>query len=299
MTANKNSTDTLLPHNMFAAHSAASFMLRGPAVTRAPDDDSGHDAAAAERAAAEAEDARVAEEARVAAEAEAAKKTGPDAETAKLLKDVMKWKAQAREAEAKAKEYEGIDPAKARAALAAQVEAERKGMEARGEYERIIEQVSKEAGDKVTAAEARVAEVSAQLDALQRTIENKDVAAQFTNSHFVRENLLISGSKVQVLYGDHFDVVDGETVPYDKPRGAKDRTPLVDGTGKALSFEAAVEKIVKADPDYERLTKSNLKKGPGSHSSNIDPTKRDVPLSSRDMIAKGLSSIKKTSLLPR
>jgi DNA repair exonuclease SbcCD ATPase subunit len=299
-------------------HPHAYMMLRGSQPTMSPPDDTGggDDAAAkaaAEKAAAEkaAAEAKAAEEAaaakaaeeeaaRKAAEEEAARNANTDEEKAKLLKDVMKWKEKAREQEALAKKYEGIDPEKARAALEAQAAAERKELEAKGEYQRIIAQVAEEADAKVKAAEAKVAEVQNQLTALQESIQKADVASKFANSTFVRENLIISGAKVQTLYGDHFDVVEGEIVAYDKPRGAKDRTPLVDASGKNLSFEAAVEKVVKSDSEWERLTKSGLKKGPGSTSSNLDPNARETPTNSKDLIAKGLSSLKpRASILGR
>lgn len=227
--------------------------------------------------------------------AEEAAKSRPDDESAKLLKEVMKWKDKAREYEARAKLFDGINPEKARAALAAQEEAERRAMEARGEYDRILAQVTSQAEERVAAAEARVAELQAHVDAMAAAGKEKDAANLFANSPFVRENLTISGAKVRTLFGDHFEWVEDEYVGYDKPKGAKDRTPLVDAQGRHLSFEEALAKIVKADPDFDNIAKSNLRRGPGSLPSNLQRPS-DIPLTPQDKIKVGLAGLKRTSL---
>jgi hypothetical protein len=214
---------------------------------------------------------------------------------AKLLKEVMKHKEDAKAAKEAAKAFEGIDPAKARAALAAQAEAERKELEARGEYDRIIQQVRDQANTEIEAARAAADELRQQLDSIQRTVEESNVRTAFATSPFIRENLVISGEKVRVLYGTHFDIVDGDLVGYDKPRGEKDRTPLVGPDAKPLSFEAAVEKVVKADPEWERLGKSKMKPGSGSTPGHL-PATPEKPQSGTDRIRAGLSSLARPTL---
>lgn len=288
---------------MFHTPTTGSMMLRGPTISYGPEDDNGGGGSDdTPKDDTPKDDPPKEEQKKEDPPKDDPKKEDPpktDEEKAQLLKDVMKWKEKARAAEAEAKKYEGIDPEKARKALQAQAEAERKELEAKGEYQRIIQQVSEEANSKVAAAEAKVAEIQGQLTALQETIERSDVASRFANSTFVRDQLVISGAKVQTLYGAHFDVVEGQLVAYDKPRGEKDRTPLVDDKGQNLPFETALEKIVKSDPEWERLTKAGLKKGAGSNTQNLDPGARETPTDSRSMIAKGLGSIKRTSLLGR
>jgi hypothetical protein len=215
---------------------------------------------------------------------------------AKLLKEVMKHKEAAKVAEARAKAYEGIDPEKARAALAAQSEAERKELEARGEYTRILDQVREQSATEIAAANQAVADLQEQLNAIQATAQTQAVANLFATSAFVRDSLVISGTKVQALYGDHFENVDGELVGYDKPRGAKDRTPLVGSDAKPLNFEAALEKVVKADAEWERLAKSKLKPGAGSGTTSINPKQTERPETGQDKIRAGLASLSKPSL---
>ena len=75
-------------------------------------------------------------------------------------------------------------------------------------------------------------------------------------------------SKARVLYGTHFEFKDGAIVAYDKPAGSAERNILVDAKGDPLSFEAAIKKIVEADPDKDQLLKSKIKPGAGSKTTS-------------------------------
>jgi hypothetical protein len=250
----------------------------------------------AERAAAELAAAKTAAEAAEIREAEAKKKLLPTDDQATALKEIMKWKTKARDAEKLVELFEGIDPAKARAALSAQEAAERKELEARGEYDRILAQVNEQHTTELTGVQAERDRLKAALEEMTIAGHKKDIANAFANSPFVREHLTISGSKVQTLYGDHFEYVDGEFVGYDKPKGAAERTPLVDGQGKNLPFEAALEKVLKADPDYANMAKSTIRRGANSNSSGLDFEVPVVLNTSTDKINAGLKNLKRKGL---
>tara|TARA_B100000749_G_scaffold185521_1_gene143419 strand:+ start:117 stop:959 length:843 start_codon:yes stop_codon:yes gene_type:complete len=246
----------------------------------------------AAKKAAEDEAAKKAEEdAKKAAEEEAARKAKesdsdedkPTEAEAKLLKEVMKWKEAAKalesektqaqkEAEEKLKAYDGIDPEVARKALADAKERERKALESKGEYDRVVAQITEEHQKQLEAVSKESSDKDAEIAALKDTVNKLTVGTSFGNSQFIADKLVLSPAKTQQLYGDHFDVVDGKMVPYDKPRGAAERTPLVGSDGKPLTFEAAIEKIVSADPDFERMQKSKLKPGAGSQQADTKKT---------------------------
>jgi hypothetical protein len=232
-------------------------------------------AEAADKAAKEARDAEQAEAARQAAE-EAAKAAGSGSEDlaeklkkaedekAKLLKEVMANKERAKTAEERAKAYEGIDPEAARKALAAQKEAETKALEDKGEYKRIIEQMNAETAKTLADKDKLVSDKDAEIATLKETINKLSIGNSFGSSKFIADELVLTPSKAEVLYGAHFEVEDGKVIAYDKPRGQKDRTPLVDGKGATLGFDQAIKKIVSADPDFERIKRSSMKAGAGS-----------------------------------
>lgn len=253
---------------------------------------------AAKAAAKEAEDAAKAKEAEDAAKAKLSDRE------AELLKEVMKNKTALKAAKEAAdtaasrlKEFEGLDPAELRKLLAQKAEADRKEAEKRGEYDRIITQVKQDADAREAAAKSEADEARKQLQDAQRRIDDLTVGSAFRGSKFISEETVLSGDKARRLYADYFEIEDGQTVAYDKPRGASDRTPLVDTrTGSKLGFEAAIEKIIKEDPDYASLAKSKLKPGSGSgnNSSDKGDFSKKPALSGVSLIAANLSAMKKT-----
>lgn len=261
---------TALPTSMFSNKPGASMMMRGPQVTRETPNDSGHDPEPAP--APEPEPAPAPEPAPNPAPA------GPTDSEARLLRDVMKHKGAAQTAKAEADAaraalaaYGGVDPERVRELVAAAEAADRAEAERRGEYDRILAQVREQSETQLAAAAAQTAEAQERLAEAQRRIDELTLGRAFGDSKFLRENTLLSPSKARRLYEEHFDTVDGDLVAYDKPRGAKNRTPLVDARGDHLSFEAAIEKIVKADPDFETIGRAKIRSGANSAPSDGSP----------------------------
>lgn len=217
-------------------------------------------------------------------------KPKPTDTEAKLLKEVMALKERERAAKEALKAFEGLDPEAARKALEAAKAAEIKALEDKGEYSRIIEQVRAQSEEAVAAAKAEVAALQEQLEGVQKSVERANFTSAFANSTFLRENVVLSGPKVEALYGNYFDTVDGQIVGYDKPRGEEARTPLVDATGAPLPFEAAIEKVLKADSEWERLAKSKLKSGAAAAPKAI-AADDNRPLTPTDKIAQGLKGL--------
>jgi hypothetical protein len=255
------------------------------------------------RLAAEAEAARVAAEKaeadRIAAEKTeadriAAEKAADEAERKRLedeknakkltdkeyefLTDALKHKAAARDAKAaldaanaKLKDFEGLDAAaikklvkdQADAAKAAK-DAELKAAEAAGDVERIKKMMGEEHTKVVTELETKLAEKDTLINGAQKTIEDLTVGSAFSQSAYIRDELVLTSAIARQVYSSHFDVVNGQVVPFNKPRGESGRTQLVDANGSHLSVDAALKKIVEASPDRDRLVRSKIGTGAGS-----------------------------------
>jgi hypothetical protein len=283
----------------------------------------------ATRLAAEAETARLAKEASDAAAAEAARiqKEKDDAEAAdaaekarlaqerkdgkltdkefELLTDAMKHKATAREAKrladeatAKLKAFEGIDPAKIRdlikaeeTAKAAQVAAELKAAEKAGDVERIKAMMAEEHTKVVTTLETTIKDKDAALDVAQNTISDLTVGAAFSNSTYIKDELVLTPHIARQVYSSYFDVVDRKVVAFDKPRGEAGRTPLTGADGKGVGFEDAIKKIVEAQPDKDSILKSKLGSGAQSRTEKGNTTEnKDGELKGAARIAAALSA---------
>lgn len=220
------------------------------------------------------------------------------AEKAELLREVMdkkeKLKAATKEASdaKKALEaYEGIDPAKVKELVRKEAEAERVAAEAKGDFERVKAMMVAEHEKAMKAINDELAAEREGRAADRSLIDELTIGNAFGNSEFIRDSMLISVAKTRKLYGDHFERQDGKIVAYDKPAGDKNRTLLVDAKGDPLPFEAALARIVDADPEKKGMLRSRAKPGAAS-ATDIDKPKKDQPkVSGKQRISANLASL--------
>lgn len=198
-----------------------------------------------------------------------------DAE-AKLLKEVMEKKAEAKKLKEQLAAFGEIDPAKVKELLEGEVKreqarkkAELTALEQKGEFDRVKAMMAEEHKRQLEAHINRSKELEDALNAARGKIDDLTVGTSFGNSKFVKEELVLTANKARALYGSHFAIEDGVQVAYDKPVGAKERTKLVDASGEPLGFDAALAKIVESDPDRDTLKKSKLAAGAGSGTTSV------------------------------
>jgi hypothetical protein len=221
-------------------------------------------------------------------------------EEARLLKENMKKKealdrtqAELKKAQEALKKFDGIDPEAVKKLLADQRTAEEKALEAKGDWDRLKTRMAEEHGKEVQSLQAQIQQLSEQLNNTQGTIKDLSIGTQFSQSKFIAEELTLTPAKARVIYGEYFDVEDGKVVGYDKPRGAANRTAIVDQYGNAVGFEDALKKIVEADPEKDHLLKSKMKPGAGSDSRKpAGNAKPEVAADGISRIAAGLKGLK-------
>lgn len=255
------------------------------------------DDAAAAAAAAKAETDRLAAEAAAAAASDKDKVSDKEAE---LLKEVMKRKGNEQTLKGEVgtlkeqlAKFEGVDVEQVRALLQDKTDRERAELEKKGEFDRVKQQIVEQHQTELTGVrttfESQVTDLSGKLNAATSLISDLTIGRSFGDSPFVREDLALTPSKARVVYGSHFELQDGNVVAYDKPAGAANRTVLVDAKGDALPFDQAIQKIVKADPDYEHLIRSKVRQGAGS--KNDPGTKATTKVGTgRDRISAAMSA---------
>ena len=191
--------------------------------------------------------------------------------------------------------FEGIDPDEVRKLLGDKKDSERKELESKGEYQRILDQVNEDHESKISKLETDFGtertEFTDKLAKLQAVNRELTIGRDFSNSEFVREELTLTPSKARQIYGTHFEVSEeGSVIAYDKPAGSAERTMIVDGKGKPASFTDAIKKIVEGDPEHDQLIRSKLKTGSGSKTE----TKKGAPvkdLTGREKIRSGLKNL--------
>jgi hypothetical protein len=136
----------------------------------------------------------------------------------------------------------------------------------------IIEQKDTKFKGELAALQAELEEARKQAQGQSSVIEELTIGNAFNTSQFVGKQLIPSSAKVRKLYGEHFDVVNGQVQAFDKPRGAEKRHPLIDGDGKPLNFEMALQKIVESDPDKDTILRATQVSGSGSDTNNRTTT---------------------------
>ena len=213
----------------------------------------------------------------------------PSDKEAQLLKEVMTKKAALKQMEEK---FKDIDPELYRAMLQerqqlqeqTQAEADRQEQErlkAEGKFDELLQAQARQADSRVEQVKAQYQKelseatgelegLKAQLEGQQTLINSLTIDSAFANSQFIREELLpaFNPAKTKKLYGEHFDVVEGKVVAFDKPRGATDRAQLVNKDGNPLAFEEAISRLVESDPDADAMKRSKHKEGAGSFSTS-------------------------------
>jgi hypothetical protein len=195
---------------------------------------------------------------------------------AKLLKENMKRKEElqrAREELAAAsaitsvvQELGGIDALKG--LVQAARDAETAKLEEKGEWTKLKEAMTAEHQRQLTEATTRAAAIEAEKAKLEGRIIDLTIGQQFASSQYIAGDLILTPTKARALYGDHFDFVDGNVVGYTKPKGAADRSPIVDASGDPLPFDAAMAKIIDSDPEKDHLLRAKGKSGSGSMTNN-------------------------------
>lgn len=210
--------------------------------------------------------------------------TDAEREKRDLLREVMEKKNRLRDAEAEKarleaelKKFEGIDLDKVRQLLDAEKQREEEELERKGEWERLKERMSAERQAEKQALEEQLNVERQERERLAKVVDELTVGQQFANSSFIKEDLVLTPAKARVLFGSYFEMKDGRVVAYDKPAGAADRTPLVDAGGDPLSFDAALKKLVEADPEKDTLLRAKGAPGAGSRTQQVPTVQKPDP----------------------
>jgi DNA-binding transcriptional MerR regulator len=194
-----------------------------------------------------------------------------------LLREVMEKKGKIKDLtgevstlKAELKRFEGINLDEVRALIDEKKNAELQAEEAKGNFDRVKQMmVEAHENDKKTLTDT-IADLQTQLQKANGQIDELTVGRSFSESKYIVDELVLTPAKARQLYGAHFGIEDGQVVAYDKPTGADARTVYTGGDGKPLAFEDAMKKLIEADPDRDRLVKSNIKPGAGSATKKVE-----------------------------
>lgn len=198
---------------------------------------------------------------------------------AKLLRELMEKKSSLKEvkdqlADTKLQlsQFDGINVDEIKAILKEREESNLKELEAKGEWDRLKANLLEQHTTERTSLEDRIKELQSSLQSKDSSIHGLTIGSAFSASRYIADELTLTPSKAQIIYGSHFEYQDGKIVGYDKPKGSGERTQLIGSDGEPLMFDQAVARIIESDEDKDHLLRSKTK--PGANSGTVDEAVR-------------------------
>lgn len=217
---------------------------------------------------------------------------------AELMREVMSKKETITDLKSKLEnlekavaKFDGLDPEAAKAALSEKEKAEQEKLEKRGEWDRLKEQLLEKHQKTVDEKDQTIADLKSQLNGANEQNQKLTIGHSFDSSSFIQDEMVLTSSKARVIYGNHFEVEDGEVVAYDKPAGASERTMLVNDKGDPLDFNSAIKVLVEKDPEHESLIKSTVRKGADSKTTDEKADDKEEVISSQEKISSGIGDL--------
>ena len=226
------------------------------------------------------------------------KEKGISDDAAKLLRELMEKKTSLKEtrdqlAQVKSQlsQFDGINLEEIKAILKEREETSNKELEAKGEWDRLKTNLLEQHTAERTSLAEKIQALQDELQSKDGSIHGLTIGSAFSASKYIADELTLTPSKAQIVYGSHFEYQDGKIVGYDKPKGSSERTQLIGSNGEPLAFDQAVAKIIDGDSDKEYLIRSKVK--PGANSGTTEEiTKPKIEVSGVSRISAALAAKK-------
>lgn len=157
-------------------------------------------------------------------------------------------------AEAQLKQFEGLDPAKAKSAIETISNLDAKKLVDAGEIEKVRAEIKKSFDPMVQ-----------ENTQLKSELNDLRLSHQFETSKFVKDNVAIPPEFLKANFAKNFEFKEGQLVAKDG-QGNTIFSPA--GNGNNANFDEAIEHLIKSHPQ-----KDTLLKAVGSNGSGSEPNK--------------------------
>lgn len=158
-------------------------------------------------------------------------------------------------AEAKLKEYDGLDAKAAREAIEKLKGVDLTKMIESGKLDEVKSQLTKEFNNQITEKDKAYGDLNSKYESL--LINNV-----FNGSEFVRNNLAIPQDMFQAYFRDSFKIENGQIAAYGKDGN---RLMSKKNVGEFATPEEALELLVDMHPQKDIILKADLGRGSGSN----------------------------------
>ena len=170
-----------------------------------------------------------------------------------LTKEAEKNRKARDEMQSKIAALDGIDPDKYQQAIKALEKIDQKQLLDAGEVDRIRQEIEKAYQPKLEAAESRAAQ-------LETRYNSEKLAAAFSGSKFITDNLAVPPDMAKATFGDRFKIEDGQMRAYD---ASGNLIYSRSNPGSPAEFDEAISQIVDSYQYKDRILKASNHQGPG------------------------------------
>lgn len=157
-------------------------------------------------------------------------------------------------AEAKLKQFEGLDPVKAKEALETVGKIDQKKLVDAGQIDQVRAEISQQFTEKLTAAETF-------NKTLQSKLENMEISNVFSNSELLRDGIAVPRDMVEATLRGNFKVEDGKVVVFGKDGN---RLYSKDRAGEFATPEEGLRQLLEAHPAKDSILKADVGSGSGN-----------------------------------
>lgn len=157
-------------------------------------------------------------------------------------------------AETKLKQYEGLDPEKAREALELTSKLDQKKLIDAGKVDELKQQITTQFQEKLGASDKTINE-------LQQQINGMKVNDIFKSSEFVRDSIAVPQDMFEATFRNNFKIEeDGSVGAYDK---SGNRLLSKSRAGEFAAPDEALQLLVESHPQKDVILRADNKKGSG------------------------------------
>jgi hypothetical protein len=173
----------------------------------------------------------------------------------RLNGEARKLRERAEAAEAIAKQFEGLDPAKSREALELASKIDQKQLIDAGKVEEVRNQISQQFQKEIDERDKKVTQ-------LQSTLDNTLISNLFKGSEFIRDRVAVPLDMFESTFKGNFKVENGAVVAY-----GRDGNPIMSKKkiGEIADPNEALELIVENYPQRDLILKANDGGGTGNN----------------------------------
>lgn len=172
----------------------------------------------------------------------------------RLNKEAKDHREAKEEALAKLKAFEGLDAAKARAALDTVSKLDQKQLIDAGKVDEVKNQITQQ-------FQGQLSEKDTELQKMKTDFDNLIVSNIFANSEFLRNNLNVPRDMFEATFKNNFKVEDGQVAVYGSDGN---RLFSKERTGEYATAEEGLQILTENHPQRDRILKANVGSGTGN-----------------------------------